>query len=500
MKKLFITALIIIPYVLFGQNITLKESVSKSSYPEITWFTTGNVDTLDFKVFRATIKEKLFKQIETTHFVHPFENSDTIEFVIVDTTLAQKGLYLYYIKALRDSKTVISTTAMGHNFGYITPPQLVKFKATPLTDRKAVKLDWELSYAKTVSSMTLYRSKSYDTAYTKIADISPETTTFTDVIPTANEPWFYFIVIHTYFGNNITSVRIPAFATFSEKPFKPHNIHVNYRNDSIILDWTNVGKNIIGYRVYRSVNNRPYRLIINMENGAMEKPVFADASNEVKQNTRLSYYVRNVSDGFAESNNSDTLSFYLVDHEPVLPPKEVDYIINPKGNFKFLWVSAEKGLVLAYNIYMITPEKDTVILNTKPLAQNYFTDTVYREEGRYQYQVEGIGYNDKVSKYRTTTTIYRYKPQIHVIINLSRTNKGIEVSWEKPLNPHISHVLLYKQSGNTKPILRQQFSPKDDITWTDIDVTQGKTYLYKLVAKMKNGDELNINNGVQMAY
>jgi hypothetical protein len=501
MKRFIITLLILVPFITLAQSgIYVKKTVSDLSIPQIIWQTTLKVDSNDFHIYRATIKEKIFQEINTSYYFKPSDNSDTLELVIFDTTLTDKTIYLYYLKANSKGKTITSETAMAHNFGYIPSPQIILFKGTPLTDRKAVKLIWKLSYPQTVSSLELYRSNSYDTGYIKVADLAGDMNDYIDVIPVANEPWFYSLVIHTYFGNVITSVRIPAYATFAEKPFKPHNIHGAFSNNSIILDWTNVGKNIVGYRVYRSIGDRPFLLINNMGNGIGEKIIFTDTSEEVKTGLKLSYYVRNVSDGFVESNSSDTLSFYLVEHELVLPPEQVDYVLDKNENPKFMWVQPKKGYTTGYNVYMTSPDGKTIKLTDTVLANNSFTDTVYRSQGKYKYEFEGVGFKNKTSDLKFPIVIYRYNPRIHIIIDLKKSSNGIAVSWKHPLNAHIKKLLLYKQSGKTKPVLLNSYPPDKDISVTDKNVTKGNTYLYSLKAQMVNGDEIIINEGVQMSY
>lgn len=501
MKNLTFSIILLFPLFIHAQPVSVKKVDNSANFPMITWFTVGKIDTTAFQIFRASLKEKVFKEIQTVNSTNPAQKeSDTNFFYVTDTTLVKKAIYLYYITIKRSGKEVVSETAMGHNFGYIPSPQVVEFIATPVTDRKAVTLSWKLTYPKMVSSMTLYRSLQYDTGYRKIVDLVPDMATFTDVAPKANEPMFYILVVHTYFGRNITSVRIPAFATFAEKPIKPVNIHGTYRNDSIILNWSNVGKNIIGYRVYRSIAGKPYFLINDMGNGTAEKVVFTDAGDDVKNSVNLSYYIKNVSDGYVESDNSDTLSFYLADHEPVLPPAVIDNITDDNDNVKLLWVQPKKGLTTGYNIYLIVPQGDTLLLNKKVLTQNYFTDTVYRKQGKYRYEIEGVGINNKTSMLRTSATVFRYTPQIHVIIDLKNGPGGIIVSWKHPLNKNIDKLILYKQTETGQPVILKTYSPAIDSSFTDKSVVKGKVYQYILKAKMVDGQAVTVNEGVQINY
>ena len=497
--KIYIICLILFPTMLFGQAVVLDKSINDSNFPEITWRTTGIIDSTDFKIFRANVGENTFAEIFTIHFERPIYGDDTTAFVIVDTTLTGKGLYLYYIQVMRNKQLVQSETAHGHNFGLLPKPMLTSFKATPLEDRKAVSLEWAFNYKETINSLSLYRSSTYDTGYVKVAELDPGMTSFEDAIPLANEPWFYYMVVHDYFGNLLPGVRIPAFATFAEKPFRPINIHGVFNKDSIVLDWTNPAKNSVGYRVYRSIEGKPFRLMNEMNQSMAEQEIFIDNSPEIKSVTRLEYFVRNVSDGFLESNSSDTMRFYIPGHEKVLPPAELDFITE-NTNIKLLWTPPTEGRTLGYNVYLTTPQGKTQKLNTAILRQNHYVDSVFRAEGKYIYAIESVGYANKVSERRINTTVYNYPPSIHVIVDLKKRADGLEISWKKPLANNITKLLLYKKSDQDPPVLKKSFPGDEDVVYLDTKVSSGNTYLYTLVAVMADNSEVLINDGVEIFW
>lgn len=499
MKKILIFILLGCPFLINGQNILLKKAVSDSNFPKIIWFTTQHVDTTDFKVFRASLKNKIFKEIETISYAKPSEISDTTEFIVVDTSLTKKGIYLYYTEAQINGKTAKSQTAIGHNYGLLPKPQIVQFKATPLKDRKAVKLTWKLNYAQTVSSLELFRSKTFNDGYIKITDIPADANEITDVIPKANEAWFYFIKINDFFGGQFVSVRIPAFATFSEKPFRPQNISGKFSGDSVYLNWKNTGKNSTGYRIYRSTNGKAFILINEMIQNSAENIKFTDFSAETEKAVNLAYYAVNVSDGFKDSNSSDTVNLYIPEHEPVLPPETVDCISNESGDIKLFWVPPEKGKTFAYNVYLKNPSGKKFKLNKNKLSQNYFIDTISRPEGKYIYEIESIGFGNKVSAGRARAVTYRYKPRIHLIVNLIKRNSGIEISWKKSLNKHIKKIKLYKKSSNGKTALLKTFSNNDTI-YLDKNLNRGTAYIYIIKAVSDNNKEIILNEGSEIIW
>ncbi len=485
----------------FSQPVSVKKAESNANFPEITWFTTGNVDITDIQIFRATVSGKKFNEIHTLHFSPPAGSSDTVYFKVIDTTLVKKALYVYYINVFRNGKPVQSEMAYGHNFGLLPIPQIRSLKGTAVKDRKAITLSWQLDNPETVSSLSLFRSRSYEKDYVKVTDLSPDMTSYTDVVNVSNEPWFYFMVINDYFGKKFVSVRVPAFATFAEKPVRPQNIHGKYKNNTITLDWKNAGDNIIGFRIFRKIDDKPFRLISEMQENIKEKTVFTDNSQEVKNAIHVSYYVRNVSDGFVESSSSDTLSFYIAEHEPVLPPLSVNTIFQNNGDVLVLWEPPETGFVTGYNIYVKKDNGEPQRLNDKILTVNSFKDTVYRSPGKYTYEVESAGVKNKVSDNRTVAVIHRSPLLLHVVLDLRKEKNGIKVSWKKPLNKHIVSVTVYKKSPGIKTVTPvKSMSNNSDIELLDKNVVQGNTYLYKLVAKMDNGDTVVLNPGVSIKF
>ena len=500
MKKIYLILLFILPALLSGQSIILNKTISDSEYPEIYWHTTSTPDTSEFLVFRTSMEKEKPVEIKTIHFSHVLEKTDTTEFVVIDTSLTEKGLYFYFILAKIGEKEVQSETAMAHNFGLLPKPQIAFFKANPVEDRKAIQLNWKLNFNETVSCIALYRSSSYDTGYIKISDLSADAVSFTDVVTKSNEPWYYFMIIHDYFGEQLPSVRIPAFATFTEIPIRPQNIVGKFSNDSIIIQWKNTGHNIIGFRVYRSLENQRFRLINEMSDNINKDAIFIDKEARLKTAIRAKYYVCNLSDGFAESNNSDTLSFYIAEHEPILPPKELDFIINSNGNIKLLWIPPTDGLLVGYNIYINEENKIPTKLNSQILIQNFFVDSVYRIEGKYIYTVEGVGINNNVSANKIITTVNKYPPNIHVILDLKKQKDGIQISWKHPLNKQIAKLMLYKKYGQNKSVLKKIFPNNEDVVYLDTKVNTGTNYLYLLIAEMKNGKKVVINSGVEMNW
>jgi hypothetical protein len=420
-------------------------------------------------------------------------------FHIVDTTLVKKGVYLYFVEAMRNGKKVKSETTMAHNLGLLDKPRFIHFTAEPLKDRKAVRLEWQLNYTETIKTISLYRSNKYKDGYVKITDISPQENTYTDNIPLANEPWFYFVEINNFFGGKRQSVRISAFATFAEKPFPPQDVDVEPLNDSIVFNWRNVGNNIVGYRVYRSLDKKPFEQLNEMEQSTAKNIYFVDKDKMLKKAINIQYFIRNVSDGFVESNVTDTIHFYMPEHKLVYPPSQIDKVINSKGQVKLLWVPDKRGAITGYNIYLKNSKGKISKLNKEIWLQNYYTEEVYRPAGKYEYQIEGVSY-DKISDKRTIINVYFDKPIINMILDLKKVKSGLEVSWKKTFNPAAKKLMLYKVIDNGKGILIKTYDARKDGKYLDKYVRSGKHYAYFMKAILQDAEKVKLDNQVEIVY
>jgi hypothetical protein len=432
------------------------------------------------------------------HYKEP-RQADSLYFHVVDTTLIKKGVYLYYVEATSLGKTVRSETAMAHNLGLLDKPRFLHFKAVPLDDRKAVRLEWQLNYTETVKSISLYRSNKYKDGYVKITDLGPDETAYVDVVPLANEPWFYFAEIHNYFGGDRRSVRVPAFATFAETPFPPQDVEAEVQGDSIVFNWRNVGDNITGFRVYRSLDGKPFEQLSEMEPAFSKQIHYADKDKRLKDAVDIRYVLRNVSDGFVESKVTDTLRFYMPQHKPVYPPVQADGVEMPGGRIKIIWIPDERGFITGYNVYLKKPDGKILRLNDRPLGQNHYTDSIYRPAGKYEYQIEGVNF-DKVSAGRTAVTVYRRQEIPQVILDLKKVKGGLEISWKKPAGNRTDKLVLYKKTGSGKTVAVKTYDAGKDGKYFDKYVKRGGHYMYFMKAVMKDKKKLQLNNQVEITY
>ena len=177
----------------------------------------------------------------------------------------------------------------------------------------------------------------------------------------------------------------------------------------------------------------------------------------LKKTVKAKYYVLNVSDGFVESNSSDTVSAFFAAHVPLNPPATIDNVINKDGSVKIIWIPSDEGFSDAFDIYIADSEGVKTKLNDKPVTDNYYVDTVLRSPGKYFYEVKTLA-SDRVSENSAITVVYRKAEDINIIMNVVKKKDGLNISWVKPLNTNVEKLKLYKQNGKNKAQMLKAFS------------------------------------------
>lgn len=505
MKKYFLLLIVIICFnygFLHGQTIKTLLSENDSKYPRIQWYSTDRNDTISFSVYRTDLKKVEFKPILPLQGT--FRNGDTTIYWIVDTTLTEKALYKYYISLPVNNDSVIRSEVLyGHNMGRMAPPQVINFNAESSKDRKAINLNWKLNYNFTVNTLSIYRSKNYDDGFELIAHVSGATESYTDAVDVANEAYYYFFIIHDYFGYQRPSVRFHGISTFSEKPFPPQNFEIDTLNNQVKLTWTRLGNNITGYRVYRQIGDFGNFYPIDKLFFTPGKEVsYVDSTVSGLNNKVVKYYVVSVSDGFLESNSTDTLRIHIRGDIIKNAPQECDYVVDSAGRIMLIWSSQEKDVeVRGYNVYRSAANGDKIKLNQQavPFNINYFTDETATITGEYEYEIETISITGTPSVTRASVKVYpRATPQ-NLILSLRKTGKGISIKGVPLSDPGIKEIVLYKQVNAAGLKQLAKLSPTN-ISYTDTAVKEGDLVSYTAEAVYDDGTRQIVNAGVVIRY
>lgn len=505
MKKyilFLLTILVTINYNLKAQAVFAMQSDNNSATPRLQWYTTAPLDSINFSVYRTRMQKMDFKPISPLQGT--FTKGDTLIFWVADTTLVEKALYKYFITLPYKNDTLIRSEILyGHNMGYFPNPQIVNFNAESNPDRKAINLSWKLNYNFTVNTVSLYRSIKYDEGYELVAQLSGDTESYTDPVNVANEAYYYYFIIHDYFGYQRPSVRFYGIAKFREKPISPKNIELTTENGMVHLSWERLGNNIVGYRVYRKIDHiGKFIPVTNMFYTPEKEVEFTDSASKDLKNRTIEYYAVSVSDGFLESNPSDTLTHHAQGEIVKNPPKQCDFVLDSLNRIMLIWTSQENDPdVKGYNVYKSTDGKKEKLNNQIiPHNINYFVDKANTGTIDCDYEIETISITNTASLNKTPLKVQKQHAPQHLILSLNKTGKGILIQAVPLTDNGIKEIKLLKQISNSGSPKQVAILPANKIAYTDLNVKSGELYSYSAIAVYKDKSQEVVNAGVVIRY
>ena len=481
-------------------QINVYETKSYGKRPKITWFRTGN-DTInrDFSIYRADLKSKKFRKINTQKFLLTYKK-DTVLYLVVDTTLVKKGMYQYYIKVKPEKgDSLTSTAAYAHNLGVIAPPRVMKMDAVGQTDKKSIKITWQLNYHFSIRKLTLMRSSNHEAGYVKVAELPADATEYTDFVPLSNHNYFYFLIIADFFGYQYPSVPVPSYTLYKSQAIPPQNFDLKQEQNKVVLSWQNADKNLSGYRVYRAINGKDFRPLHTMQTSASLNETFTDKLADNPNLKRVDYYVVNYSDAYVPSKTSDTLTAYFTPKYKIIPPDDFDIVKVSDDQIKFLWTIPQKSNVKAYRIYMEKPVKKLISQTDISGNKTYFEVPTHYAPGTYLFAIKSLGKDGKESTFATTSSVQIFPPYINLVVRMKKEKKQVRLQWKALSDRKIQKIILYKQKGNQPKKILKSFANKD-MKFVDKQVVKGSAYHYTFVAKTLSGALIPLQTNLTISF
>ncbi len=505
MKKYFLVIIIIFAVAstnLWAQRIYALKSENSIGAPRLQWYTTDKVDSTSFSVYRTAIKTIDFQPVSPLK--RSYTKGDTLFFLVADTTLTEKALYQYFITLPYHNDSVARSEILyAHNMGILPSPKIVNFKAESAKDKKAINLSWKLNYNFSVNTISIFRSTKYDDGYELLTRLSGDAEKYTDRVETANEAYYYYFIIHDYFGYQSPSVRYHGISTYKEKPLPPFNAKISNTENIINLSWKRLDNNIVGYKVYRRINQTgKFYQLDKMFYTPENQVTYTDTTVKALKNKDIEYYIVAISDGFVESSASDTLLTHIKGEILKSAPKQCDFVFDSLNRIMLIWTSQENDPeVKGYNVYKTDVTGNRVKLNNGLIAYNinYFIDENNTKEKGANYEVETVSITNTPSINRATVKVNNHYLTEHLILSLDRTAKGISIKALPLSDKNIKEILLFKQTNTGKPKKLATLQP-NKITFTDINVKPGEIYNYSALAVYKDKTQEVVNGGVIMRY
>ncbi len=502
MKKIILSIIIIGTLnQLYCQDLQVYKVENSFNNPKLIWYKTGkDVEVEKFSVWRTSLAENSFENIQTLHYTNSQKN-DTLLYTVLDTTLTKKAIYKYYISMEeKNKKSITSDIAYGHNMGTIPSPRLKVLKVNSSKTKKAIDLSWQLNHNFSVRTLSIFRSSHHEKDYVKIAEVAGDATSYTDHVPLSNHNYFYFILIADYFGYQHPSPPTPGFCSFKQKPYTPQNLKLKKSENTVVLSWENLSDKLSGYKAFRSVGKEDFRALHVMQTANKLKESFTDILPEASETASLiRYYVINYSDSYVESNSSDTLRVSIEKRISLAPPKEFDALKQDANQIKLVWSKPKNTDVIGYNVYLTNPMNKKLNAALISKNHNYFIDSTSYKSGQYMFEVESVGRNNQVSEFRMKTGTTIFSPNYHLVVDTKKTTTAFELIWKALPTQQIKNIKLYRQEEEQTPVLLKNFNNVDTI-FIDSKLTKGKSYYYSLYAELVTGERVILNDKIAVRF
>ncbi len=304
-----------------------------------------------------------------------------------------------------------------------------------------------------------------------------------------NEEYEYKLNAVDYFGNISSFSEIIKVMPYDmTPPPPPRRFDKITRKEFVTLTWQyENNKDAIGFNIYRSTDDENYLKInselINIETREylLTEPVPGGF-----------YYIISAVDEVGNEGKSSKLFVEVKDLIPPLKPKNL-IAKSDTGLISLNWNKNIEKDLWGYLIYRRIENKkndDFVLLNSNPISNNYYTDTLAKNaRNKFEYSVVAIdsAYNKSeysmIASARLPDIISPTKPVIKRIV---KNDKTILIEWIPNVEPDLLGYNIYRiQNTNSESFERKMninIIKKGINRFTDRDFDFNVEYKYYIIA------------------
>ncbi|MDX9903470.1 MAG: hypothetical protein RB288_05270 [Bacteroidales bacterium] len=471
-----------------------------SSQVVVWWYVTGKSSLNSFLVYRRVFGKGEYQRLDIER---GFNNSqDTVYLIAADNTVQNPALYEYYLRPLDiyGNSGPESEVATAGTLGSVSYPVPDYFNARGGEKDHRVELSWKFSETEYLRSIELYRSKSYDDGYLRIARLTPTDTSFTDIVPVANENFWYYLITGGPNGNSLPSAKVSAmFRNSGEKPLPPDETGAESINNGVMVYWSCQEPYAKGFYVYRYIyETAEFEQVSGLIPAGGEIYSFADTAKYLQGNEVYRYAVRTLNDVDQLSDFSETASASPGKKAAVGSPMNLRITVRENG-ILLIWddMRTTEPVLLGYKVFrMEDPDGRYELLPGDTLKNelNFYRDTTLTPGKRYRYAVTAIDFYGNESPQSVSVS---FVPEVSTVIapeimRAVNTKEGIVVSWGQVTDEKAVAVKVYRSRPgmNPLPVITLQ---KTNDEYLDKSVSEGELYTYE-ISVISEGDRESLHS------
>ncbi len=472
----------------------------------LRWFVPEQRSLHSFRVYRRVFGLGDFEPVTVSK---GFSTSgDTIWMVVADTIVTVPAIYEYYIVPSdifgnRGPASEIASAGTPAETLVMLPEY---FNAIGGDDNHKVLLSWKLKENRYLRGVDIYRSKSFDEGYIRIARMTATDTLYTDIVPEANENFYYYLIINGPGETSFSSARVSAmFRNAGENPLPPDEIDAETVPGGVKVYWSYYEPHARGFFVYRYVYETAEYLQISGLIPAGEGGIysFIDSADYLLGNDIYRYAVRTVNDIELLSDFSESASASPGISAEVVSPVNLR-ITKTANGIILLWddLRDSEVVLMGYKVYRRSnPGGDWHLLpgDTLRADRNYYADSLLSAGVSYSYSVSAIDFygneSEKSIPADFIAEIVRYvSPSITGTVS---TPDGIMLTWGQITDSEVAMVKIYRSQPGVEPLVIATVE-KGAEQYLDKSAAEGELYIYEIALVTSDNREYEKSRGVSI--
>ncbi len=407
-----------------------------------------------YRVYRSEAGLNRFNEVTVRGGFAVMNNA--VFFTAYDTSLHLDGFFDYYVQFL-DTKGRISHPSDVFEVHTLNPqkrPILRNADVQTAEDQKALTISWDYSDRDKLVEIQLYRSLYLDRAFELRASLAPEDTSYTDPVEKSMIAYYYILVPVDYVGKGSQSPVLPGICKFKEKPLPPTSVKTTGIEGGVKVSWKPTGNNNRGFHVYRMEPGDSMQVLSGFLHNDSSY-TFIDTMINHSVVRKYGYAVTSESDGYVQSELSDTSYASAIIDLEIIPPDEVDVRMREDGGITLFWDDdmIYDPHISGFNVYRKALDESTWVKVNDTLIirnNNYWVDYPAAEKLIYYYQVKPV---DVFDHEHPGGNPYVLKLWEHYDLRGPRylkartSNAGIILSWADLRNEKIEGFRVYRSEA-----------------------------------------------------
>lgn len=306
--------------------------------------------------------------------------------------------------------------------------------------------------------------------------------------------YFYYMKSVNSFGIESRAGKIISAKPGENRiPPAPSDIEFELQADFLNISWDyNSRIEAKGYELYKSESDSgSFTKIYPISDKLLDANRKNFYDTDIKAGRRYFYYLRSINSNGDASKPSDTLSFFIEDDQPPLPPKNLE-AIGDTNKIILKWDANTEDDILGYRIYRSGDKsfKSRFTLTNNNIQDTFFIDQLSNytdtEFGYIVYAIDNNYNRSEPSEMAFAKMIDTQAPLPPSIERLYQNDSVIYIRWNRSEADDLAKYNIYRSKSDTNSF--ELIAEEEDI-FINLEYDISGNYYFKMTAQDSDGNE-----------